>query len=440
MKNSHFLVVGVAATLTAAAAGYWAGNNHPIATRVTETTRPPAAISDTTAATATSPATENKPLYYRNPMGLPDVSPVPKKDSMGMDYIPVYQREAAGNAGTVTINPERVQNLGVRTEPAERRNLMRPVRASATVQFDERRQMDVTTKFEGWIEKLPVAATGAPVKAGQTLTLIYSPALVQAQEEYLIAKRLRDGTQQGDPGQIDADRLVAGALLRLRNLDVPKTVLDRLTKEGTVSRQIPLLSPVQGIVLEKAAVEGMRLMPGERLYRLVDDREVWVMADVFEQDLGLVKPGDSVNFTVNAYPGRRYSGRVDYIYPGLNAETRTAKVRIEVPNPDGALKIDMYATVELQTAAAIDAITVPQSAVLDTGNRQVVLVDRGGGRYEPREVQLGAHGDGYVTILQGLAEHEPVVVSANFLIDAESNIKAALSRFTEGNGNVEVTK
>src|SRR3546814_16172756 len=133
-------------------------------------------------------------------------------------------------------------------------------------------------------------------------------------------------------------------------------------------------------------------MPGERLYRLVDDREVWVMADVFEQDLGLVKPGDSVNFTVNAYPGRRYSGRVDYIYPGLNAETRTAKVRIEVPNPDGALKIDMYATVELQAAAAIDAITVPQSAVLDNGNTQVVMVDRGRGRYEPRELHVGCHG------------------------------------------------
>jgi Cu(I)/Ag(I) efflux system membrane fusion protein len=438
MKTPHFVVVGLAATISAAAAGYWAGNSRPVSSGGSETVREAAAISDATAATAT--AAESKPLYYRNPMGLPDVSPVPKKDSMGMDYIPVYQGDAAGGAGTVTINPERIQNLGVRTEPAERRNLMRPVRASATIQFDERRQMDVTTKYEGWIEKLPVAATGAAVRAGQTLMLIYSPALVQAQEEYLIAKRLRDAAPQGDAGQIDADRLVAGALMRLRNLDVPRAVLDRLTKDGVVSRQIPLPSPVQGVVVEKAAVEGMRLMPGERLYRLVDDREVWVMADVFEQDLGLVKPGDSVNFTVNAYPGRRYSGRVNYIYPGLNAETRTAKVRIEVPNPDGALKIDMYATVELQAAAAADAIAVPQSAVLDTGSKQVVLVDRGAGRYEPREVELGAHGDGYVAILHGVSEHEPVVVSANFLIDAESNIKAALSNFSESHGNAEVTK
>lgn len=438
MKTPHFVVVGLAATISAAAAGYWAGNSRPVSSGGPETVREAAAISDATAATATAP--ESKPLYYRNPMGLPDVSPVPKKDSMGMDYIPVYQGDAAGGAGTVTINPERIQNLGVRTEPAERRNLMRPVRASATIQFDERRQMDVTTKYEGWIEKLPVAATGAPVRAGQTLMLVYSPVLVQAQEEYLIAKRLRDAVPQGDAGQVDADRLVAGALMRLRNLDVPRAVLDRLTKDGVVSRQIPLPSPVQGVVVEKAAVEGMRLMPGERLYRLVDDREVWVMADVFEQDLGLVKPGDSVNFTVNAYPGRRYSGRVDYIYPGLNAETRTAKVRIEVPNPDGALKIDMYATVELQAAAAADAIAVPQSAVLDTGSKQVVLVDRGAGRYEPREVELGAHGDGYVAILHGVSEHEPVVVSANFLIDAESNIKAALSSFSESHGNAEVTK
>ncbi|WP_300295632.1 efflux RND transporter periplasmic adaptor subunit [Ferrovibrio sp.] len=423
MKQSYILMACAVAVAGAAAGGYWFGTQRP-----KQMTPATTVMADAGQPAAPAQGSDRKLLYYRNPMGLPDVSPTPKKDWMGMDYIPVYEGEEQDTGEGIKISLDKVQKLGVRTEPAARRNLMRPVRATGTMQFDERRQVDVTVKYEGWIEKLLVNATGEPVKAGQTLMLIYSPALVQAQEEYLVAKRLRD------EGTADADRLMAGAMARMRNFDVPKTVLDRLARDGTVSRQIALASPIQGVVAEKNAVEGMRLMPGERLYRLIDDRQVWLLADVFEQDLGLLKPGIEVGFTVNAYPDRRYTGRIAYIYPTLNRETRTARVRIEVPNADGALKADMYATVDLQTAAAMQTVAVPESAVLDTGTKQVVLVDMGQGRFEPRIVKLGARGDGYAAVLDGIFEDEPVVVSANFLIDAESNLKAALSAFTADQG------
>lgn len=418
--------VTFALLLAAAAGGYWYGRQQA----------PNPLPQDAHAATAAQPQAapeqgERKLLYYRNPMGLPDVSPVPKKDWMGMDYIPVYEgEEPAGDSG-VRISLDKVQKLGVRTEMAMTRSLVRPVRATATVQFDERRQLDVTTKYEGWIEKLSVNATGEKIEAGQTLMQIYSPAMVQAQEEYLVARRLHDEIPAEDAAaRQDARRLVEGALARLRNLDLPRPALDRLIRSGSVSRTFALPAPQRGVVLEKAAVEGMRIMPGDKLYRLVDDSQVWVIADVFEQDLGLMQPGADVAFTVNAYPDRRFAGRVSYIYPTLGRETRTARVRIEVPNPDGALKADMYATVELRSPAAADFVTVPEAAVLDTGTKQIVLIERGAGRYEPRAVKLGQRGDGYVAVLDGVAEHEIVVVSANFLIDAESNLKAALNAFT----------
>jgi Cu(I)/Ag(I) efflux system membrane fusion protein len=427
MKLTSLLFAGGLIAVAAAGGGYWFGTKqHGLMPAMNPSGD--ATASSSANMSGPAPAAERKLLYYRNPMGLPDVSPTPKKDWMGMDYLPVYEGEEQESGSGIKISLDKVQKLGVRTEPAMKRNLMRPVRATGTIQFDERRLMDVTTKYEGWIEKLLVNATGEAVKAGQPLMLIYSPALLQAQEEYLLARRLRDDAEPSH--KADAERLMAGALARLRNLDLPKATIDRLTQDGIASRQFPLPAPSQGVVLEKNVVEGMRLMPGEKLYRLVDDRQLWVIADVFEQDLGLVKVGIEVGFTVNAYPDRRYKGRVAFIYPSLNRETRTARVRIEVPNLQGELKADMYATVDLAAPSAENSIAVPESAVLDTGTKQIILVELGQGRYEPRSVKLGARGDGYVVVLEGVAEHEHVVISANFLIDAESNLRAALSAFS----------
>jgi Cu(I)/Ag(I) efflux system membrane fusion protein len=224
---------------------------------------------------------------------------------------------------------------------------------------------------------------------------------------------------------------VQGAERRLRNLDFPAGQLDRLRRGGEASRTVTLLAPASGVVLEKMAVEGMRFMPGELLYRIADLSTVWVVAELPEQDLSAVAVGQKALVTLRARPEHPLEGRITFVYPTVSPDTRTGKVRVEIKNPAGELKTDMYASVELTAAVgAPDALTVPNSAVIDSGTRQVVLVERGEGRFEPRPVRLGARADGYVEVLEGVQEGERVVVTANFLIDAESNLQAALRAFT----------
>jgi Cu(I)/Ag(I) efflux system membrane fusion protein len=379
-------------------------------------------------------AGDRKPLYYRNPMGLPDTSPVPKKDEMGMDYIPVYAEDIEAAAqGVVRIAPERVQMIGVRSEAARRRHLVRPVRAAGIIQFDERRTVIVSTRYEGWIERLLVSTTGERVQRGQPLMEIYSPDGLLAQQEYaLLRQSLNEGATGEDSGALAATarQLLDGAEQRLRYLDVPAVVWQRLRAGGAPQATFTLPSPVSGTVIEKPALQGMRFMPGETLYKIVDMSTMWLIADVFEQDLAHVRPGQEAAITVKAYPGRRFTGRVAFIYPAVGQETRTARVRIELPNPDEVLKAEMYASVEIAAPLGPrDVLAVPDSAVIDNGNRQVVLIDLGGGRFAPRVVRLGERADGYVAVLDGLDDGERVVVSANFLIDAESNLKAALGSF-----------
>jgi len=423
MKRSGIWIALLLAAIAAAAGGgYWWGLQqvkHP---------------SVEMPATITAPA-ERKVLYYRNPMGLPDTSPVPKQDSMGMDYTPVYADEEVSN-NQVKISTDKVQKLGVKTEPVLSRKMVNTVRAVGQFQFNEQRLTTITTKFEGYIEKLYVNVTGQPVKRGQPLMEVYSPELVSAQEEYLIAwngrQSLSNGTSESLAG---VGQLADSALKRLRNWDISDAQLQRLKKDGKATRTLTMYSPANGIVLEKAAVQGMRFMPGEPLFKIADLSTVWLLADVFEQDIALVHIGQMVNITVNAYPGKELKGKIDYIYPAVAAETRTAKVRVVLANPDGILKPDMYASIQLMSGPlsghGASVLAVPDSAVIDSGTRQVVLVQLSEGLYEPREVKLGMRSDGYVEVAEGLSEGENVVVRANFLIDAESNLKAALGSFGE---------
>src|SRR5436190_5923136 len=309
-------------------------------------------------------------------MGLPDTSPVPKKDSMGMDYIPVYADEG-GTPGTVTISPERIQMLGVRTEAVTRRSMARTVRAVGAVAADERRIGVVNPKFEGWIEKLLVNTTGQTVRRGEALLEVYSPDLVLAQREYLVARAAAADMAQADAMTRDnAKAIVAAALSRLKNWDISADQLARLQRTGTATRTLTLSAPIGGIVMEKTALEGLHFGAGDMLYRIVDPSTVWLLADVFEQDLAQIRPGQSANITVQAYPGRVFDGQVAFVYPTVNAQTRTAKVRVEVPNPELLLKTDMYATVEIAApATSATVLVVPDSAVLDTGTRQTVLID-----------------------------------------------------------------
>jgi Cu(I)/Ag(I) efflux system membrane fusion protein len=354
-------------------------------------------------------------LYYRHPMGHPDTSPVPKKDDMGMDYIPVYEGEDDDN-GTVKVSADRIQKLGVRTEAAAMRPLTRTIRATGTVHFHEGGQFVVTTRFDAWIEKLHVPHTGDPVKKGQLLADLYSFDLHRVQVEHfnLGGRPIRTGPNQD-----------LGPLARLHNLGIADEDVQRIVKEGRPSRTVPLRSPVDGVVFEKKAIEGMRAGAGEMLFRIVDLSTVWIIAEVFEQDLAEIAVGQDADATLLAYPGRRFAGKVAFIYPMITAATRTARVRIELPNPDRALMPDMYGTIAI-AAGGEAALAVPDSAIVDSGMRRVVLVEKGEGRFEPREVKTGRRGDGYVAVLEGVSEGEKVVVSANFLIDAESNLQSAL--------------
>lgn len=365
---------------------------------------------------AGGPCSGKPPKLYRNPMGAPDTSAVPKKDSMGMDYIPVCEDEGAPeNGNVVKVSLDRVQRLGVRSEVAEERELARTIISFASVQYDERRQAVVAPKFGGWIEKLYVNATGDTVTAGQKLFDVYSPELNVLQQEFMLSR----GTQSGAEG-------------RLRNLDYPDTELEKLRRGDRAQRIIGVPAPEAGTVVEKMAVKGMRYQPGEVLFRIVDTSTMWVLAEVYEQDLAFVKVGDMAKVTVNTWPDRSFPGRVTFIYPSVGKESRTARLRIEAANSDGLLRADMAATVEIVAPIPDRGVAVPDSAVIDSGKRQVVLVERGEGRYEPRSVKLGARVAGYIQVFDGLRPGERVVTSATFLIDAESNLRAALSAFTAG--------
>lgn len=424
MNRIYSTVLIVTLIAASAAAGYWWGARRDTGAN--------AAVESSAAQPAgTSADRKKKILYYRNPMGLPDTSPVPKKDSMGMDYVPVYEGEDKDTGSALKLSLDKVQKLGVRTETATLREMSRIVRAVGTIEVDERQVYTVAPKFEGWIERLHVNTTGQPVARGQPLMEVYSPDLVTAQQEYLIARKGAESMKDGSPEfQGSMQRLVASALQRLRNWDISDQELRQLEKEGTVRQTITLRSPVGGVVLEKPALKGMRFMPGEALYKISNLSSLWLVADVFEQDLALVRQGQPAKITVNAYPGQTFEGKVSFLYPTLTAETRTAKVRIELPNRGGLLKPAMYANVELLAGRARGKVlTVPDSAVLDSGTRQIVLVQRGEGTFEPRQVKLGMFGDGHVEVLDGLKPGETVVTSANFLIDAESNLRAALGSF-----------
>jgi Cu(I)/Ag(I) efflux system membrane fusion protein len=365
-------------------------------------------------------------LYYRNPMAPGVTSPVPKKDAMGMDYIPVYDGDVV-EGSQFHISLDRLQTLGVKTGTAAGRTMSRTIRAVGTIEASERGLHTVSPKFEGWITTLFVNTTGATVRRGQPLLAVYSPELVTAQEEYRIAAQTLKAMSDASPeARASTQALVDSGLQRLRNWDIAEADLADL-KAGKDARQaLPLRSRTDGVVIEMTARAGMRFMPGEPLFQIVDLSNVWIVASVFEQDLGIVRPGQAAAVSFAAYPGRTFTGRVTFVYPTVEPETRTARVRIELPNEARLLKPDLYGIVEIEAGEAVAAVAIPESAVLDSGTRQVVLIELGGGAFEPREVELGLRGDGHVEVVKGLAGGERVVVNGNFLIDAESNFRAAL--------------
>jgi len=424
--NAAKTLIAVIVLAAVGAASYWLGTR--------------SAPAPQAQASAGAPAGEAAPkprklLYYRNPMGLPDTSPTPKKDPMGMDYIAVYEGEdedssspAAGGPSQLRISTEKVQKLGVRTEAAAMRVLGRTVRAAGRVEPDERRVAVVATKFEGYVEKLLVNAAGQAVSRGQPLFEAYSPELVAAQREYLIAAQgLRSMKDAGAEAQGGMRQLAESSLAHLQHWELAPAQLDALVRTGQPQRTITFASPVSGVVTEKKVLQGMRFMPGEMLYQITDLSSVWVIADLSEQDIALVRTGARAKVTTTAYPNETFEGRITFVYPTMTAQTRSVPVRVELANPGLRLKPAMFAQVEVTVGGKAPVLTVPDSAVIDTGARRMVLVQVQEGRFEPREVELGARGEDFVEVVKGVRDGEQVVVAANFLIDAESNLKAVIS-------------
>lgn len=376
-------------------------------------------------------------LYYRNPMNPAVTSPVPAQDEMGMDYIPVYAEDSGDGsgeaAGTVRIDPVTVQNIGVRTALAEEQSLSRHIRSVGRVDFDEERLSRLHPKTEGWIEKLYIDKTGEQIAKNAILLSIYSPQLVTSQQEYLLALNNLDVLRKSPYEEIrrGAEALVESARERLDLLDVPEHQIRELENSRKIKKNLHIHSPFDGVVMKIGAREGQYVTPDTELYRIADLSRVWVFADVYESEVSWIQASDPVEMKLAAIPGKVFSGRVGYIYPYAEAKTRTIKVRLEFDNPHMLLKPDMFADVTIHAQRKVDAIVIPAEAVVRSGEREQVFVVRAPGKFEPRDVKLGVSAKGLVQVLEGVSAGEEVVTSSQFLIDSESKLREATAKMLE---------
>jgi len=385
-----------------------------------------------------SPQGERKIKYWVSPMDPGYVRDKPGKAPCGMDLVPVYEEEAAEPAaGVIAVSPQTLQTMGVRTAPVHVEPLSRTIRAVSRVTFNERALAQVSTKINGWVEKLAVRATGDPIKKGQQLLEIYSPELVATQREYLLAwQQWRALAGSSIPEARDgARRLLEASRQRLVLWDISAAQIEALEQSGAVSRTLSLTSPVSGIVTKREVTVGQYVTAGQTLLEVADLSTVWVEADIYEYELPWIKVGQPATLTLTYLPGEAFPGRVQYIYPYLQGATRTARVRLTFPNPRLRLKPEMYGQVEIRVTAGQATPVLPSEAVLDTGARQHVFLALGGGRFIPREVKLGLQGDdGRVQVLAGLHGGEEVVTSAQFLLDSESRFREAVAQMLGDKG------
>lgn len=386
------------------------------------------AVKSTLVVTATQKSVQAAPpaagprriLFYRNPMGLADTSPVPKKDAMGMDYIPVYADQQTKVRGAIRLTTEKMQRAGVRTALVSRMTIAKTVRATGTVAADENRQAVLSARFTGFVEKLYVSQTGDVVRAGQPLMRVWveSPEVLVKEADYI------GSLQSGAP-----DHAAMAANL-LRQYGIPQSELTAMAKSGVPTRSVTITAPASGTVMEKNVVLGMHFAAGDVLFKTTDVSQLWVLAEVSERDLAAVRVGQKASIAFRDAPTSSFDGKVLTIYPQIDAATRTVKVRIAVANKAGALRIGQYAEVRIETAGSpATTLAIPASAVVDDGSRQVAFIALQDGLFEPRTLKLGARTGDMVAVLSGLAEGERVVTSGNFLIDAESNLQTALTSF-----------
>lgn len=346
-----------------------------------------------------------------------------------MDLTPVYKTHEKMAQGTVQIDPVMVQNIGVKTEPVMKRTLTYTVRTTGRVDYEETKQTVITIKFSGWIEKLYVDYTGKPVQRGQALFEIYSPELVAAQQEYLQAIHYSGTMKSASDSSVSggANVLLQSAKKKLLYWDISSAQIRALEKTGTIKKTLTIYSPFSGVVVEKNIFEGMQVQAGADLLKLADISKMWVYADLYENDLAWVKIGEKATVELPYDAGKKLEGKVSFIYPYLQDQTRTAKVRIDFPNENQLLKKDMYVTVSIMPEVSINAIAVPEQSVIHSGTRNIVVMAMGRGKFMSKDVKLGALADGYYEVKEGLQEGDTIVTSSQFLIDSESNLKAGTS-------------
>jgi Cu(I)/Ag(I) efflux system membrane fusion protein len=351
-------------------------------------------------------------------------TPAPKNEQ------PQKQNEAAEEeeTPTVEIEQDKQQLIGVKTVEAAVRPMQKIIRTVGRIEYDERRLATVNTKFEGWIEKLYVDYTGRYVKQGEPLAEIYSPELVATQQEFLNVLKWKQSAVSGQQSAVssmlskDAERIVDAARQRLKLWDITDEQIKAIEESGKPIRTLTIYSPVNGYVIQKMALQGMRVMPGEKLFDMADLSTVWVISDIYEYELPVIKVGQTANISLSYFPGKVFSSSIDYIYPSLAGETRTAKVRFTLHNPSAQLKPQMFTNVEIKIDMG-KKLVIPDEAVIDTGTRQIIYVDKGEGYFEPREVMPGLRADGMTEIIQGLKAGEKVASSGTFLIDSEAQLK-----------------
>ena len=418
--NKLTLLVGIVCLGGGIAAGYFLSGGQAESTGAAGNERPA--------------SQEKKVLFYRSPMNPAITSPVPAKDSMGMDYLPVYQDDGAAVApGTVKIDPVVQSNMGLRTAMAERKPLGRTIRAAGRVDYDEEKILRLHPKVEGWIREIRVDKTGQRVVANEILLTIYSPKLVAAQQEYLLALQNHAALNDSpfDDVRSGAERLVRSSRARLALLDVPEHQIVELEQTGQVKEGLHIHSPASGTVMDIGVRQGQFVDPGTELYRIVDLDTVWVYADIYDYELPWVKVGDRVKMTLRGVPGRVFEGEVAYIYPYAQETTRTTRVRVVFDNPEGLLRPEMLAELTVIAAEMPDQVVVPTAAVIRSGDFNQIFVLTEQGTFEPRQVDLGVESRGEVAINSGVEPGERVVVSAQFLIDSESKLREATAKMLE---------
>lgn len=391
-----------------------------------------------TPAPPTSEKSDRKPQYWRSPMDPREVYDKPGKDSMGMDLVPAYEgEEPAGPPGTIRIDPATIQNIGVKTTVVERKPLSREIRTVGRVAYDEQKVRQITPKIGGWIERQRVNFPGQIVERGEPLLEIYSPKLVSTQEEYLVAQRYRERLKESPIPDIveGGESLLRAAEARLGYWDITDAQVRALRERGEITRTMTLHAPFKGIIVKKSVPEGGHVMPGQTLYEIADISTIWVYADIYEYEAPWLQPGQEAEMSLAYQPGVSYHGKVIYIYPYLNNKTRTLQARMEFPNSkDLALKPDMWTNIILRSVVVRDGLAVPIQAVIRTGKRDVALIALEGGRFAPRELRLGAQVGDEFEVLDGLEEGELVVTSAQFLINSESSLRAAIGKMTDEHG------